>query len=122
PSSAGQPGAPAATWDELHAEVVPKRLRRRQPSAPRAEWPEQAVLDQPAAAVVLLWGAPGSLVERVAATLANAGAPVRADRFGAQPPTDLVQRYLTIDGLASGSAGPAAPVPEWRPAAPAPGS
>ncbi|MGH8072471.1 MAG: tetratricopeptide repeat protein [Lysobacter sp.] len=118
---AGQPDAAAATWAELHAEVVPERLPLPQPSAPRAEWPDQTVLDQPAAAVVLLWGAPGSLVERVAATLANAGAPVRADRFGAQPPTDLFQRYLTIDGLAGGSADPAALVAEWRAELPARG-
>ena len=119
--AAGQPATAAATWAELHAEVVSQRLPLPPTSGKRDAWPERATLDKPAPAVLLLWGAPGSLVERLATTLGGAGAPLRADRFGPQPPADLFQRYLTIDGLDSGSADPAVLVAEWRAALPARG-
>ncbi|MDX1549777.1 MAG: tetratricopeptide repeat protein, partial [Lysobacter spongiicola] len=115
---AGQPEAAAATWAELHADVVSRRLPLPAPSAARSEWPGTAELEQPAPAVLLLWGAPGSLVERLAGTLEGNGAPLRSDRFGANPPNDLFQRFLTIDALASGTADPAALVEEWRAALP----
>lgn len=118
---AGQPGAAAATWAEIHAEVVDQRLPLPPTGTSPAEWPAMATLDTPAPAVLLLWGAPGSLVERLAATLDANGAPLRADRFGPNPPHDLFQRYLTIDALSRGEADPAALVAEWRAALPARG-
>jgi len=116
--AAGQPDAAAATWAEIHAEVVDQRLPLPQPGTAPAEWPALATLETPAPAVLLLWGAPGSLVERLTATLDANGAPLRADRFGPNPPHDLFQRYLTIDALGSGEADPAALVAEWRAALP----
>ena len=71
--------------------------------------------------VLLLWGLPGSLVERVAQTFDLAGMPLRADRFGPQPPTDLFQRYDTITTLDSGSADAQALVAQWREQLPARG-
>lgn len=112
--TAGQSDAAAATWAELHAEVVDQRLPLPEPSGTVSQWPELAPLPDPAPAVLLLWGAPGSLVERLALTFDRAGAPLRADRLGAQPPGDPLQRYTTVQGLLDGSLDPAFMVSLWR--------
>src|SRR5690606_36698609 len=75
---AGQPDAAAATWAELHAEVVGQRLPLPPVSDLEGDWPESATLEQPAPAVLLLWCAPGSFVERLATVLDANGAPLRA--------------------------------------------
>lgn len=118
---AGQPGAAAATWAELHAEVVDQRLPLLEPTAPIAEWPELAPLPDPAPGVLLLWGAPGSLVERLALNFEATGGPLRADRFGARPPQDPLQRYPTPATLVDGSLDGAYLVNQWRAALPARG-
>jgi hypothetical protein len=118
---AGQPDAAAATWAELHAEVIDQRLPLPEISdfsAAMPRLPELAPLPDPAAAVLLLWGAPGSLVERLAITFEQAGAPLRSDRLGAQPPNDPMQRYTTVPGLLDGSLDPAYMVTLWRAALP----
>lgn len=119
---AGQPDAAVATWAELHAEAVSKRLPLPQPSTFKGPWPEAPEpaqqVSQPA---FLLWGAPGSLIERVTGTLHLGGATLYGDRFGPNPPNDLFQRYLTIDGLSTGKAEPAALIAEWKAALPARG-
>ena len=118
---AGQPDAAAATWAELHAEVVDQRLPLPEISTALPPLPELAPLPDPAAAVLLLWGAPGSLVERLAIAFEQAGAPLRSDRLGAQPPTDPLQRYTTVPGLVDGSLDPAYMITLWRAALPARG-
>ncbi len=105
--AAGQPDAAAATWAELHAEVVDQRLPLPDISAPRSEWPEMGPLPEDPRAVLWLWGAPGSLVERLAVTLEGSGGPLRPDRLGPQPPNDPLQRYATVPGLLDGSLDPA---------------
>ncbi|GAB2628136.1 tetratricopeptide repeat protein [Lysobacter erysipheiresistens] len=116
--AAGRHAEAVATWAALNAEVVSQRLPLPPTSAKRSDWPELAIPEPGAPPMVLLWGAPGSLVERLAATLSDAGAPLRSDRFGPRPPADLFQRYLTVDALTGGSADPAALVAEWRAALP----
>jgi len=64
--------------------------------------------------VLLLWGAPGSLVERVAMTFDRAGGPLLADRFGPAPPTDPLQRYDTAPALLDGSLDGGFLVAQWR--------
>ena len=118
--AAGQPAAAVATWAELHAEVVSQRLPLAEPSIGR-EWPEITIGERPAQPAVLLWGAPGSLIERITGTLHLAGAPLYGDRFGPTPPNDLFQRYLTINALSGGSADPAGLIGEWKAALPARG-
>ncbi|MFD0739801.1 tetratricopeptide repeat protein [Lysobacter koreensis] len=118
---AGQPDAAAATWAELHAEVVDQRLPLLEATAPRSEWPELAPLPEPAPGVLLLWGAPGSLVERIALTFEAGGGPLRADRFGAQPPQDPLQRYPTPAELASDALDGSFLVNQWRATLPARG-
>lgn len=118
---AGDPATAAATWAELHAEVVSTRF----PLPPRSQGgPELPVLaDAPADAplTALLWGAPGSLYERLATNLALVGAPIKSERFGPQPPPDLFQRFSGPAELLSGEVGPAAMVEAWRQALPARG-
>ncbi|HZX79777.1 MAG TPA: adenylate cyclase, partial [Lysobacter sp.] len=63
---------------------------------------------------VLLWGAPGSLVERLARTLEVGGGPLLQDRFGAQPPVDPFQRPDTAQSLVDGRLDGADMVAQWR--------
>lgn len=111
---AGQPAAAATTWAELQADVVSERLPLPEPSAPITQWPALAPLPEPAPGVLLLWGAPGSLVERIALTFERAGGPLRADRFGPQPPADPMQRYGTPAALVDGTLDGAYLVAQWR--------
>ena len=110
----GQPDAAAATWAELHTEVVSERLPLLEPTAPIAHWPALAPLPDPAPGVLLLWGAPGSLVERIALTFDLSGGPLRADRFGPQPPNDPMQRYDTPGALLDGTLDGTDLVAQWR--------
>lgn len=119
----GQADAAAATWAELHAEVAEQRLPYPPVSAARSNWPERAPLPDDAKGVLLLWGAPGSLVERIAGTFQASGAPLRADRLGPNPPDDFLQRYTTIEQLAAsdGEGDAEAAVAQWRAALPSRG-
>ena len=112
--AAGQPEAAAATWAELHAEASAQRL----PLPPQTDridsWPPMATRPEQAPGMVFLWGAPGSLVERVALTLDNARMPLLADRLGAKPPSDPTQRYGTTEALLNGELDPAFLVSQWR--------
>ncbi|WP_222566048.1 tetratricopeptide repeat protein [Novilysobacter antarcticus] len=118
--AAGQPAAAVATWAELHSEVATQRLPLLEPSIAR-DWPADDSEEVSRHSGLLLWGAPGSLIERVAGTLHAAGAPLFADRFGPTPPNDLFQRFATVNSLASGAADPAALIAEWRAALPSRG-
>lgn len=120
---AGQPAAAAATWAELHAEVADQRLPRNAISARGSdEWPALAPIADGSRGILLLWGAPGSQIERVAQVLRLAGAPLLVDRFGAQPPTDPLQRYGTVDELVAGKLDPAFLAKLYRAALPARGA
>lgn len=120
---AGQPEAAAATWAELHAEAADQRLPLN-PISRRggADWPALAPIPENGRGILMLWGAPGSRVERIANVLNAAGAPLRVDRFGAQPPTDPMQRYGTVEELLNGSLDPAFLVKLYRAALPARGA
>ncbi|MFC0676466.1 tetratricopeptide repeat protein [Lysobacter korlensis] len=112
--AAGRPETALTTWIELQGELRARRPALPQPAPPVTELPALAPLPDPTPAVLLLWGAPGSLVERVAATLNAAGAPLLTDRYGAQPPQDGFQRYDTASELASGQLDGAQFISEWR--------
>ncbi|TBR09711.1 MAG: tetratricopeptide repeat protein [Lysobacter sp.] len=111
---AGSPDTAAATWLSLHAEVAHQRLPLPAPTRYAGPWPEAAPLPPEPAGIVLLWGAPGSMVERLVRTLEVAGAPVLLDRFAAQPPVDPLQRLETPANLVEGSADGAYLVAQWR--------
>lgn len=113
---AGQPEAAAETWAELHAEQADARLPLPALSGPLDELPELASSGPRTA--TLLWGAPGSLVERLAQTLGAAGQPLLVDRYGATPPQDSFQRYGVPEELLAGTLDGAYLVNQWRAALP----
>lgn len=111
----------AATWAALAAEQAPQRLPLPPTSTPRERWP---VLAQPLPndpTVLMLWGLPGSGVERIAGVLDAGQGFVRADRFGPTPPSDGLQNYNTIPALVSGELTGEQVVADWRAQLPARG-
>jgi Tfp pilus assembly protein PilF len=114
----GRPDAAAATWIALHAEAAPQRLPLPPLGAPRGEWPELAPRPEEARPVALLWGAPGSGVERLAGLLGLTLPAFRSDRFGPQPPRDNLQSFQTTPALQDGTLDPANLVGNWRAALP----
>ncbi|MEH6418398.1 tetratricopeptide repeat protein [Pseudomonas sp. CGJS7] len=120
---AGQPEAAAATWAELHAEVVEQRLPFNAISKRGGEdWPPLGWVEEGTRGILLLWGAPGSRVERIAQVLSAVGAPLLVDRYGPQPPNDPMQRYGTVEELLAGSLDPAFLIKLYRAALPARGA
>ena len=115
---AGDYAAAASAWARLHAEAAGTRFPLPARSQEEAELPALAPRPADAPLTALLWGAPGSLYERLASNLALVGAPLMADRFGGAPPNDLFQRFRTPDDLLSGKVDPAAAAAEWRQALP----
>jgi tetratricopeptide (TPR) repeat protein len=113
---AGQPQAALATWLEFHAEQAQHRLPLPpQAAAQPRQWPELAAIpEQVAARPLLLWGAPGSQVERIATVMGAASPVLRNDRFGTQPPQDGFQSYRTVEQLASGALAPQALIDGWK--------
>lgn len=115
----GRPAEAVTGWAALHAEVVERQLPLPQPQPAPDAWPPLAPMPEPARGVLLLWGAPGSLVERIAATLHASRAPLCVDRYGPNPPHDFFQRYDAAPQLRDGSLDPQSAVEQWRAALPA---
>ncbi len=120
---AGQVAGAVESWGErarLHqAQSLPL------PALGPAEqaWPALAELPQGATEwPLLMWGAPGSGVERLAAVFANAQAALLTDRFGATPPKDGLQPFATVAQLLSGQADAAQLVNDWRATLPSRGA
>ncbi|GHA81517.1 tetratricopeptide repeat protein [Cognatilysobacter bugurensis] len=112
---AGQPEAAIATWAGVQAEAAPQRLPRLEPTAPLPDaLPAIATPPENTPGVLLLWGPPGSMVERLATALRAVGVPLLADRLGPQPPDDALQRYPTSEQLLDGSLDGAQLVAQWR--------
>lgn len=109
-------------WQELHDG---NRGRRAAPPAPAVapqSWPALAEAAADAPRPVLLWGAPGSAVERVVDLLTAAGAPLLTDRFRPGPPQDPLQSLGTGPALAEGRLPADAVVAQWRERLPARGA
>lgn len=87
--AAGQQEAAVATWRELHADVADQRAAYPDVSPVRSDWPELGAVREGASDVRLLWGLPGSYVERLAAILEVGRAPMPLDRLGPNTPQDL---------------------------------
>ncbi|NUS39273.1 MAG: tetratricopeptide repeat protein [Lysobacter sp.] len=111
---AGQAAEAVETWTALQLAQAPQRLPTWTPSEPRSDWPELAPADPAAPRIAFLWGPPGSGVERVASLLGAVMPAFRADRFGPNPPTDVLQKFRTIGELAHGELDAAAAVADWR--------
>lgn len=110
---AGRMTDAVATWSGLRADEAGERLPLWQPGAAVDAWPPAGVAAADAPAVGLLWGAPGSGVERVAAVLGTDVPGFLADRLGPRPPHDPLQRFDTIAGLGDAHAVPDL-VAQWR--------
>jgi Flp pilus assembly protein TadD len=111
---AGRTTDAVATWSALEAEAAPNRLPLPDIGTPRTTWPALAPQQEDASAIALLWGAPGSGVERIAGLLDGVVEPFRADRFSAHPPHDLLQNYRTTAALLDGTQDPAEVIADWR--------
>lgn len=112
---AGRFAEAVATWSAVAQELAPSRLPLWPlTSAPR-EWPPLAPLPaEPGPRPLLLWGAPGSVVESVAGVLSAVGGKLRADRFTPNPPQDALQSYYTPAALVSGELKGDALIAGWR--------
>ena len=92
------------------------------PSAPVQAWPERgAITPETPTRPLMLWGPPGSGVERVASVFVASGAPLRNDRLSRRGPRDGFQRYGTVHELATGTQPGTGLVADWRAALPARG-
>ncbi|WAC62542.1 tetratricopeptide repeat protein [Pseudoxanthomonas sp. SL93] len=119
---AGRHADAVATWSALAHELAPSRLPLWTPTAPPAEWPARAQQpDGPAARPMLLWGAPGTVVESLAGVIGYITDEFRGDRFLPQPPKDGFQNYTTPAALASGALSGQALIAEWQATLPARG-
>ena len=111
---AGRVDEAVAEWAALQAEVAHERLPLPPLSGAPSPLPAQGAVAADAPGTLLLWGAPGSLVERIAATFEVGGAPLRADRYGTNPPPDGFQRYESAAELVDGRVSADMFVAQWR--------
>jgi len=111
---AGMREQAVTTWSELHAEIAAHRLPLPEPGLPRSSWPELGDATAEAPAVAFLVGMPGSGVERLADVLSLGVRAFRGDRFGANPPGDLLQNYFTVAKMGSGELEAEAVAQDWR--------
>lgn len=117
----GRPLDAVATWAAVHAEAAADRLPLPTPTGFTGPWPDLAPLPDDAPGVLFLWGAPGSMVERLVRTFEAGGAPALLDRFSAMPPQDPFQRFDTAQQLATRQLDGAYLAAQWRAALPARG-
>ncbi|MGY4514464.1 tetratricopeptide repeat protein [Lysobacter sp. HA18] len=119
---AGQPREAVATWLALHAEAASIRMEPPPATGYAGPWPERAPRPDTAPITVFLWGAPGSMIERLSRTLEVAGGPLLQDRIGPNPPVDPFQRVDTGRALVDGSLDSAYLAAQWRAALPGRGA
>jgi len=118
---AGRYGEAVTTWNAINTDEVGRRWPLTVPGAAEGPWPEAATPIPTNPPVAYLWGLPGSGVERIATVIDFAGYPLRADRFGPNPPRDPLQVSGAIAALNDGSLSPERFLADWRAALPARG-
>ena len=112
---AGDVAGALDTWLGAHVEAAPNRLPLPPQAKAPASWPALGTIGEDTKVrPMLVWGAPGSGVERLLATLATASQVVRADRYGTTPPDDALQNYNTLARLANGELSGEQLVAQWR--------
>ena len=118
---AGRPADAVSTWVRLQSEVADRRLPLPPVTADPAGtgWPDLAQADPEAPGILMLWGPPGSMVERVAMTMESSGIPLCVDRLRPNPPEDDLQRYDTAQRLRDGQLTASEFASRWRAAVPA---
>lgn len=110
-----------AQWQSLHDGHAASRSPLPALAASPEGWPPLATAAEDAPQPLLVWGAPGSGVERVVDTLAAGGGPVLADRYRPDPPRDPLQSLATGPALVEGRLAPEALVAQWAQHLPARG-
>ncbi|MGO3127181.1 MAG: tetratricopeptide repeat protein [Luteimonas sp.] len=110
--AADQPTEAIATWLALTAEATAQAGPPPAPTTPPARWPEMGtVVEGARAPAVLLYGAPGAQVDRVANVLQRALPEFRGDRFSTavqdpfqdtNVPARLAQGEFTAEQVATG--------------------
>lgn len=119
--AAGEHAQAVATWSAIEAEAAPQRLPLPDPAPPPEAWAPMGEVAGAAPATVFVYGPPGSRVEQLCAVLQSSLPAFRADRFGPNPPADLLQNYHTPHRLAKGELGAAEVADSWRAQLPARG-
>ena len=117
----GRTGEALAQWQSLHDAHRATRVPLPELAPVPEAWPALAAIGPDASRPLLLWGAPGSGVERVVDTLAASGARLLTDRFRPNPPQDHLQSLETGPALAAGRVAPDQVVASWRKLLPARG-
>ncbi|MEL1263373.1 tetratricopeptide repeat protein [Pseudoxanthomonas putridarboris] len=112
---AGRFADAADTWAALAHELAPSRLPLWTATGAQGPWPEFGAIQEPTQSrPILLWGAPGTVVESLAGVLGFVSDRLRGDRFLPQPPSDGFQNYNTPARLLSGELTGEALIAEWR--------
>jgi tetratricopeptide (TPR) repeat protein len=111
----------AANWQTFQRAQAAARWPLIPATGAHAPWPEATTIAPGRPPVAYLYGLPGSGVEHIATVIAQAGYPLRADRFGQQPPQDPAQNPDTIKALADGALAPEEWLRQWQAALPARG-
>ena len=118
---AGRAGEALMTWSLRNAGVADQRWPLTTPGDADVALPTAAVAGPGLPPTAFLWGTPGAGADLVAMVIAQAGYPLRADRFGARAPQDPLQNPDTMGALASGAVTPEAVLAQWQAALPARG-
>lgn len=112
--AAGQTGAAVTAWTCAQQRLAAQGRAPLPPqSAAVQDWPAMAERAPDARRVVLVWGAPGSAVDRLAAVMEPVRDHFSADRFGDTPPDDGFQDPALVAGLANGALDPAQVAARW---------
>ena len=110
------------SWLKRAEGYLPNSLPPNPLSASSQAWPERgSITPETPSRPLLLWGAPGSGVERIAAVFFASGAPLRSDRFSERAPRDGFQRYVTVQELVNGVKKGDGLIADWRAGLPARG-
>lgn len=118
---AGRAGEALMTWSLRNTGIADQRWPLTTPGDAGLALPTAAVAGPGMPPTAFLWGAPGAGADLIAMVIAQAGYPLRADRFGARAPQDPLQNPDTMAALASGATAPEAVLAQWQAALPARG-
>jgi len=117
--AAGQADEAIAAWTRMQKCLAAQGRAPLPPqSAITQDWPAMAERAADARRVVLVWGAPGSAVDRLAAVMEPVHDHFSADRFGSAPPKDGFQDPALVEGLTRGAMDPAQVAARWWAALP----
>jgi tetratricopeptide (TPR) repeat protein len=121
---AGRPAEAVAIWSALATELADQQWPVPEPATPPARWPSLAEAPDRGDGLPVagfLFGAPGSMVERVATVLSASLLAFRADRFSEHEPDDALQSFSTPRRLVAGELDAQAVADSWRAQLPARG-